>query len=531
MPASWDSISPASYVGLAPWAWVTIDGAGPANPFEYIAGVHPDVVRALNDAREVMRGEIEAIIGDVAAGRIRFDDPRLPRLVEDAYIEVVASRPAIARHLVARRRGDGAFVWGWTQDREWRSTRELTALRFVNARARQVSTGELKALSSRAVGWLLGELDGSRTAGDLRAAIGARGDAEAPALDKLLGTLSRMGMLLASTTSRVRGQWLANTRDGDVVHLGHAGLACRAGENFLLFDPWLVPWNADAQIPALWPTEMPRPHAILLTHEHADHLDPRTLLAFAKDTPIIVATRRDGLFYDYRTQLERLGFTNVVELAHGARWAFPGGFVEAVPFYGEDPCDLTLPRNCYLVSAAGRNTLVWADSGPANNGTSPLGDGVVDDLARRHGRVDLVFTSQQQIHELRALSVYSAFTPPGTWFRSGENGLLSKEYLADVAGRVGARQVVSYATGGADWLADNLPFVFAGRNPRRTALITSTWEPLEALAPLLAARGCAWHHSRALDVYRRRPDGGTDVIPQVTALAPEQVFALDHAGE
>ena len=195
---------------------------------------------------------------------------------------------------------------------------------------------------------------------------------------------------------------------------------------------------------------------------------------------------------------------------------------------GEDPCDVELPRSCWMICDRGRNTLVWADSGPTNGGRSALGDGVVDAIRARRGPVNLLLSSQQQLQELRALSVYSAFCPPGTWFRNGENGYLTNDYLAELAHRSGARQFVSYATGGADWLTDALPFVFGRQNPRRTAMITATWAPASALAPMLAAHGCGWHPARACDVYRARRDGGTDILGEVRALSPEALFCLDH---
>src|SRR2546427_11744747 len=73
--------------------------------------------------------------------------------------------------------------------------------------------------------------------------------------------------------------------------------------------------------------------------------------------------------------LRELGFTRVVELAHGETFPFEGGCVASVPFFGEDPCDIEMPRNCYLIADRGRNTLVHVDSGPTNAGRSALTEG------------------------------------------------------------------------------------------------------------------------------------------------------------
>ncbi|RMH32764.1 MAG: MBL fold metallo-hydrolase [Nitrospirae bacterium] len=65
----------------------------------------------------------------------------------------------------------------------------------------------------------------------------------------------------------------------------------RHQDRFLFFDPWLVPWFAEAPVPSLWTSLLPKPAAIFLTHDHDDHVDPRTLLAFPKETPVIVPSK------------------------------------------------------------------------------------------------------------------------------------------------------------------------------------------------------------------------------------------------
>jgi len=87
---------------------------------------------------------------------------------------------------------------------------------------------------------------------------------------------------------------------------------------------------------------------------------------------------------------------------------------------------------------------------------------------------------------------------------------------------------VSYATGGADWYPDHLSFMFSRRNPARTALLTAHWEPPERLADLLTPLGCRYHYSQALDVFRPRPDGSTDVVSMADRLSPLGLYRLDH---
>jgi hypothetical protein len=291
-----------------------------------------------------------------------------------------------------------------------------------------------------------------------------------------------------------------------------------------------MPWFAEARVPSLWPGLLPRPAAIFLTHDHDDHVDPRTLYHMPKDIPVIVPSRRNRrtLYYDYVALLRELGFGHVIELAHGERWAFDGGAVASVPFFGEDPCDVEMPRNCYLIADRGRNVLVHVDSGPTNAGKSAVKEGVIDDLVRQYGPMAVVFASQQQLMEIRTYAAHASLSPPGKWLDAGENGYLTNSYLSELAAAAKANLFVSYATGGADWYPDHLSFMFSRRNPARTALLTAHWEPPEQLAHLLTPLGCRYHYGQALDVFRSRPDGGTDVISTADRLSPLALYRLDH---
>ncbi|TLY38981.1 MAG: hypothetical protein E6K59_12865 [Nitrospirae bacterium] len=110
----------------------------------------------------------------------------------------------------------------------------------------------------------------------------------------------------------------------------------------------------------------------------------------------------------------------------------------------------------------------------------------------------------------------------------GENGYLTNSYLAELCTAAKARLFVSYATGGADWYPDHLSFMFSRRNPARTALLTAHWERPEALKDKLAPVGCAYHASRALDIFRAAPDGGTIVTSAGETLFPLALYRLDH---
>ena len=279
-------------------------------------------------------------------------------------------------------------------------------------------------------------------------------------------------------------------------------------------------------MPSLWPSLLPKPAAIFLTHDHDDHVDPRTLLHFPKETPVIVPSRRNKkhFFYDYPALLRELGFGHVIELAHGDVWAFEGGTVVSVPFYGEDPCDLQMPRNCYLISDRGHNVLVHADSGPTNDGRSALKDDVIRRLVDKYGPIRLLFASQQQLLEIRSHAAHAPLSPPGRWLDVGENGYLTNGYLAELCATARAKLFVSYATGGAEWYPDHLSFMFSRRNPARTALLTAHWEPPDALARLLEPHECRYHYGQALEVFSDREQGDIEVRPAAETLSPLNLY-------
>ena len=195
-----------------------------------------------------------------------------------------------------------------------------------------------------AVGKVLGMLDGTHQTDEIKTVVTTAPREAQPVLLKLIESLHQYECLLGAAQPAVRQRWLDVVQDRDLVHLGHAALLYRQQSQMLLFDPWLLPWFAESSVPSLWGSLLPKPAAVFLTHDHDDHVDPRTLLHLPKETPIIVPSRRNRkkLHYDYLGLLREMGFGRVIELAHGERWDFEGGAVISVPFYGEDPCDLEM---------------------------------------------------------------------------------------------------------------------------------------------------------------------------------------------
>lgn len=526
----WDKLPRDQYVGLAPWVWVQLESNQPPGPFPFIGGVAPDVVAALQETHGLLLSCVETAISDVFARRAQLDDPQTRQRLEDAYAELVNSRPHLAAHIKCGRKPDGTFRWEFPHDLTKSSTVVNTGLRIFHAVKRQALPVAFDRPMGPLVGKFLGMLTGTHRAGELRTVVSSAGREGERLLGRLMELFIQYDCLMVSERSSIRNRWLEATKDRDTIHLGHAAVMYRQRDSFFLFDPWLLPWFAESNVPSLWVSHLPKPAGIFLTHDHDDHVDPRTLLHMPKDVPIIIPSRRNrkDLFYDYVPLLKELGFSSIIELAHDEAWPFDGGSVISVPFFGEDPCDLEMPRNCYLVADRGHNVLVHADSGPTNNGRSALKEGVIQQLVQKFGPIPLVMASQQQLLEVRTYAAHAALSHPGRWLDVGENGYLTNGYLAELCATAQAQLFVSYATGGAEWYPDHLSFMFSRRNPARTAFLTAHWEPPEKLKELLAPRGCGYHYAHALDLFRFSDSGRAHVNSLVDSLAPLSLYRLDH---
>ena len=531
MSTIWDKGPRDHFLSLAPWCWLQLESADPPGPFPFVGGVAPDVVAALQEAHSVMASAIDTAISDVFSKRAPLDDPDRQRRLEDAYAEAVNARPYLSRYIRCGRKPDGSFQWEVPFEPAQSSTVTNGGLRIFHSVKRQaIPIGFDQRPLGPIVGKLIGMLSGSHRTEEIKTVVMSSPREAQPVLSRVMDTLQQYECLLTARETPIRRRWLEAVQDRETVHLGHAALLYRQQDNVFLFDPWLLPWFAESSVPSLWPSLLPRPSAIFLTHDHDDHVDPRTLLHLPKDTPVIVPSRRNKkhFFYDYPALLRELGFGRVVELAHGEVWPFEGGTVVSVPFYGEDPCDLAMPRNCYLISDRGQNVLVHADSGPTNDGRSALKDDVIRRLVDKYGPLHLVFASQQQLLEIRSHAAHAPLSHPGKWLDVGENGYLTNSYLAELCAAARAKLFVSYATGGADWYPDHLSFMFSQRNPARTALLTAHWERPEGLKTLLESDGCRYHYGRALDVFSEREHGDIEIRSAGETLSPLHLYRAAH---
>ena len=177
--ALWDRVGLNQFVGLQPWVWVQLESAEPPGPFPFMGGVAPEVVASLHEVHGILMSAVETAISDVFAHRTSVDDPATGRRLEDAYAEVVESRPRLRQHIRCGRNPDGAFVWEFPKDRQKSAVMNYAGLRIFNAVTRQALPMGLDGPRSRGVGKLLGCLNGTRTVSEIRTIVTTAGrDAE-----------------------------------------------------------------------------------------------------------------------------------------------------------------------------------------------------------------------------------------------------------------------------------------------------------------------------------------------------------------
>jgi len=129
----WDHLDSCQYIGLHPWVWIQLESAEPPGPFPFMGGVAPEVVASLHEVHSILLSSVETAISDVFARRASLDDPSLRERLEDAYAEVVRSRPRLQAHITCGRNPDGTFHWEFPQDRHKSATITYGGLRIFNA--------------------------------------------------------------------------------------------------------------------------------------------------------------------------------------------------------------------------------------------------------------------------------------------------------------------------------------------------------------------------------------------------------------
>ncbi|HSC56397.1 MAG TPA: hypothetical protein VLC51_04310, partial [Nitrospira sp.] len=249
----WNNLSRDHYLSLAPWCWVQLESAEAPGPFPFVAGVAREVVASLQEAHQLLASSIDTAISDVFSKRAPLDDPDRRRRLEDAYAELVNSRPYLSRHIHCGRQPDGSFRWEFPTDPAKSSTVTNGGLRIFHSVKRQaIPIGFDQRPLGPMVGKLLGMLDGTHRTEEIKTVVISSPREAQPVLTRLLESLHQYECLRSSPQTSMRRRWFDVVQDRDTVHLGHAALLYRQQDNIFLFDPWLLPWFAESSVPSLW---------------------------------------------------------------------------------------------------------------------------------------------------------------------------------------------------------------------------------------------------------------------------------------
>ncbi len=154
-----------------------------------------------------------------------------------------------------------------------------------------------------------------------------------------------------------------------------------SGGRRLLVDPWVIGsayWRSWWHFPPSMPVddEMLAADWIYLSHQHFDHFHYPSLRLFRRDVPVLVARYP---IPSMERELERLGFTNVIAMAHGKTHRLEGG------------CELTsyqagwIQDSALLVRAGGVTLLDLNDA--------KFEEPVLRQIIARHAPVDFMFRS------------------------------------------------------------------------------------------------------------------------------------------
>jgi L-ascorbate metabolism protein UlaG (beta-lactamase superfamily) len=252
----------------------------------------------------------------------------------------------------------------------------------------------------------------------------------------------------------------------DATFLGHNAVVIRSKDVCLLVDPWLVPAQcANERYRPIPRSLLGRVDAIAITHSHADHFDPGSLLQFDRRTQVLVpkVKRESLLTVDMARRLDELGFRHVRELEWGDSVKIGTIRLTALPFYGEQPTtsaqlfpDVRNSGNSYLIHTPNFKCALVADSGQDRAGQARE---VAREAFLQWGPIDVLFSGFRgwnlypvQFFE-SSIRQYLLFVPEHLW-GVRQSIMNSVDDAIDTAEAWHATFIVPYGDGGAPWYAD-----------------------------------------------------------------------------
>ena len=142
-----------------------------------------------------------------------------------------------------------------------------------------------------------------------------------------------------------------NTNGIQVTPISHATMVLQLGGQVIYTDP-----VDGAEVFKGQPT----PTIILVTDIHQDHMNPETLMAFAKDNPVIIVPQ--AVFDKFPEELKQ----KAVVLNNGEKTNQKGIEIEAIPMYNIPESSETFHTkgrgNGYVLSAEGKRVYISGDT-------------------------------------------------------------------------------------------------------------------------------------------------------------------------
>jgi L-ascorbate metabolism protein UlaG (beta-lactamase superfamily) len=280
---------------------------------------------------------------------------------------------------------------------------------------------------------------------------------------------------------------LADREHDRVTWLGHAATIVQSSDVTIWVDPFVTPqiaWRADddrslfssafaeqrlfanygPNTRHLALPDLPKPSAVLITHQDRDHLDLGVLMALPEETPIVVP--RSAPAHPWEVDLETvihrvLGSSRtVISLAH--RESYRVGHVEvtAFPFRGEMPTSLPHSWNCYLVKSRRAAAAFMADSRLDEDELEFLVDQMRDAgmpltlFAGPPSSMDSMpgwREGSTSTHLWSSERLWGWYLPVGSLFQPARCSHVTFAQLGRLAARANLRSYFPYARGSAPW--------------------------------------------------------------------------------
>ncbi len=179
--------------------------------------------------------------------------------------------------------------------------------------------------------------------------------------------------------------------ENTMTWLGHAAVLLKLGGKTILVDPYLTDYASPIvgvgpkryTPPGMSISDLPPIDIVVVTHDHFDHLDLRTLAVLPNKAAIqVVVPLKVGKFFS------QLGYTQIQELDWHQLWEWQGISIRALPSYHFSKRNLFTRNTTLWVNYA----ITWQDKKIYFCGNSAYGS-VFLDLGRDYGPFDYAFLS------------------------------------------------------------------------------------------------------------------------------------------